>query len=164
MHPRGDQYGLLPSMQVDQEWLAATWWRSFDRNRPKARLTHNGMKNSTCWFSRKKNRITGRLDEYKSAGKTIAGFGASHSTTTLTYEFGLTDYLDYIVDDNPDKHGTFSPGAKIPVYPSSHMQCSPPDCIVLLAWQHAKTIYEKYRHQNRNIDWIIPFSEFKEYL
>jgi len=111
-----------------------------------------------------KNRITGRLDEYKSAGKTIAGFGASHSTTTLTYEFGLTDYLDYIVDDNPDKHGTFSPGAKIPVYPSSHMQCSPPDCIVLLAWQHAKTIYEKYRHQNRNIDWIIPFSEFKEYL
>jgi len=112
-------------------------------------------------IQQERNRIRSVLEDHKSRGSVIVGFGASHSTTTLIYEFGLAEYLDYIVDDNPEKHGTFSPGAHIPVHPSDLLQEQPADCIVLLAWQHQGSILKKHKSANPSSDWLIPFSGFE---
>ena len=51
----------------------------------------------------------------------MAGFGASHSTTILLHHFDLNKYINLIVDDNPLKHGLFSPGFHIPVKKTNYL-------------------------------------------
>ena len=85
------------------------------------------------------------LKSIKDKGKSIVAFGASHSTTTLIYHFELSDYFDYIVDDNKTKHGLYSPGLHIPVFPTDRMYVDRPDYILILAWQHKLSITKKHK-------------------
>ena len=85
------------------------------------------------------------LKSIKDKGKSIVAFGASHSTTTLIYHFELSDYFDYIVDDNKAKHGLYSPGLHIPVFPTDRMYVDRPDYILILAWQHKLSITKKHK-------------------
>lgn len=83
------------------------------------------------------------LDDLKAKKKSMAGYGASHSTTTLLYHFGLREYLSYIVDDNPTKQGRYSPGYHIPVFPADTLLKDKPDYVVILAWQYRDPIERK---------------------
>src|SRR5690242_18383294 len=74
------------------------------------------------WFTaieQRKQAVLRFLDAACAQGKTVAGYGASTTTTTLLYHFELASRLAFIADDNPLKQGRFSPGAHIPVLPSS---------------------------------------------
>jgi hypothetical protein len=82
------------------------------------------------------------LKNYKK--NNIIGFGASHSTTTLIHHFNLDNFLSLIIDDNPQKHLTFSPGYKIPVYNSKKLNSINAELIIILAWQHKHGIYKKH--------------------
>jgi hypothetical protein len=73
----------------------------------------------------------------KAEGKTIAGFGACISGTTLLYHFGLWEYIDYIVDDNPAKHFLYSPGKHLKVFPKLGGAPKAPDFVLALAWRFA---------------------------
>jgi hypothetical protein len=92
-----------------------------------------------------KSQLVERLSSIKATGKRIVGFGASHSTTTLTYHFGLASYLEYLVDDNPLKHDRYSPGQHIRVLSSEKLYENQPDYVLILAWQHAKSIVERHK-------------------
>jgi SAM-dependent methyltransferase len=80
------------------------------------------------------------IDAQIAAGKTIAGYGASTTATTLTYHFELGSRMQYIFDDNPIKHGLYSPGFHLPVRPSSEIYKLKPDVIVILVWTYADVI------------------------
>ena len=67
------------------------------------------------------------LDKCDAEGKTVAGFGASTTTTTLLYHFELGSRLAFIVDDNPKKHFLFSPGYHIPIRPPEDLYSRRPD-------------------------------------
>ena len=74
----------------------------------------------------------------------LVGFGCSHSTTTLAINMGIEKELAWLVDDNPDRHGLFSP--------IGGLEIRPPDSIlevgaipVILAWQHDWRIIERLR-------------------
>ncbi len=97
------------------------------------------------------------LSEAKAQGKTIAGFGASISTTTLTYHFRLGSFLDYLVDDNPAKQGRLSPGLHLPVYPTSELYKRHPDYVLALAWRFAKDF--QAAHPQFNL--IVPLPVFQ---
>jgi hypothetical protein len=86
-----------------------------------------------------------QLDELRARGLRIAGYGASHSTTTLLYHFELAPYLEYLVDDNTVKHGMYSPGYHLPVYPSDRLYEDKPDVVVVLAWQYTESILNRNR-------------------
>jgi hypothetical protein len=92
-----------------------------------------------------KGQVLENLRNLKDARKRIVGFGASHSTTTLTHHFELAPFMEYLVDDNSLKHGRYSPGHHIPVYPSEKMYEDHPDYVVVLAWQHQKSILERHK-------------------
>ncbi len=77
-------------------------------------------------------------------GARIVGYGASHSTTTLVYHFGLADFLEYQVDDNPVKQGMYSPGHHISVFSSDKLYEDKPDVVIVLAWNYAKPIIDKH--------------------
>lgn len=85
------------------------------------------------------------LNNFKSKGKSIAGYGASPPVTTTVYQFELGPYLDFIADDNPIKQGRFSPGHHIPVLSSDALYEKKPDCVVILAWQYADAIMKKHQ-------------------
>ena len=109
-----------------------------------------------------KNKLIGRLGGLKASGKRIVGIGASHSTTTLTYHFGLTPYLEYLVDDNPLKHDRYSPGQHIRVFPSEKLYEDKPDYVVILAWQHAKSIVERHKaYLESGGSFIVPLPAFQ---
>ena len=85
------------------------------------------------------------LDRLKAARKTIAGYGASPTVTTLLNQFDLGKRIDFLVDDNPTKQNTFSPGHHIPVYPSDVLYQRGVDAIAILAWNYAQPIMSKHQ-------------------
>lgn len=98
--------------------------------------------------------------DYKAAGKTVAAYGASVGITTMLYHLGLEEYIDYLVDENPLKHGLYSPGLKIPVYSNAELTIRQPDCVVILAWRYADAIIAKnpdYLKQGGEFITPIPF-------
>lgn len=85
------------------------------------------------------------LKRLQGEGKKIAGYGASATSTTLIYHFGLKQFLDYLVDDNQDKQDKFSPGYHIPVLASQVLYERKPDYCLLLAWRYAGPIMKKHQ-------------------
>jgi hypothetical protein len=103
------------------------------------------------WFAAiesRKQQVLTYLDAAIAAGKTVAAYGASTTTTTLLYHFELTSRISFIVDDNALKQGLFSPGAHISVLPSTELATRKPDIVVILAWIYAEPIV------NRNAEYI----------
>ena len=98
------------------------------------------------WFDAiesRKRAVLSYLDKARAEGKVIAAYGASTTTTTLLYHFELEGRIKFIVDDNPLKQGTFSPGAHIPVLPSAELSTQKPDIVVILAWIYADPILKR---------------------
>ena len=92
-----------------------------------------------------KTRLLSLLNGLKAEGKTIAGYGASATVTTLIYHFDLGDMVTFLVDDNPRKHNTFSPGHYIPVLPSDAIYERDADYVLILAWRYAEPIMKKHQ-------------------
>lgn len=118
------------------------------------------------------NSLKGRLDvenakllaelrSLRAQGHRIAGFGASHSTTTLIYNFDLGYFLDFIVDDNPLKHGTYSPGKHIPVFGVEELRVQRIKYVVVLAWQHFDVIVARHSDiLNYGVTFLRPLPTF----
>ncbi len=90
-----------------------------------------------------KNDLRKLLGALRADGKSIAGYGASASVTTLIHHFEIAEFLDFIVDDDPRRQGLFSPGHHIPVVSKSVLAEKKPDYVVVLAWQYATPIMTK---------------------
>jgi SAM-dependent methyltransferase len=90
-----------------------------------------------------KNSFLGLLDRARAEGKAVAGYGASPTVTTLLNQFDLAGRIDFLVDDNPVKQNTYSPGHHIPVYPPAALQERGADTVAILAWNYAQPIMAK---------------------
>lgn len=110
----------------------------------------------------RKQDLLEHVDRARRAGKSVAGYGASPTTTTLTYQFELEDRLDSIVDDNPRKHGLYSPGRHLEVRPSTTLYEQGPDVVVILAWQYADAIIAKHEGYLENGgEFLIPLPKVR---
>ena len=117
-------------------------------------------------FSEKINRLKEKLlaflSEAKRNGKSVVGFGASITCTTLIYHFEIGEYLEYLVDDNIAKQGRFSPGHHLPVLPAAAIGERKPDYVIILAWRFSSIIVEKYKNYlDGGGGFVVPLPEFK---
>lgn len=97
---------------------------------------------STC----KSRRIEFKelLSKLKSQGANIGGYAAtSKSTTVLNYCSIGSDLIQFISDSTLEKQGKFTPGSHIPIISQEEMRLTPPDYLVLFAWNHEKEILAK---------------------
>lgn len=80
-------------------------------------------------------------------GKRVIGFGAPAKAVTLLNYCGIgKKEIAYIVDSTPYKQGRYLPGVHIPVFAEEYLwQDTPPDYILLLAWNYQKEIVQKLR-------------------
>ncbi len=77
----------------------------------------------------------------KSAGKSVAAYGASAKGSTLLNYCGIGgDTLDFVVDRSPHKQGKITPGTHLRILPTSALEEKSPDVTLLLTWNFAEEI------------------------
>ncbi|MEZ5099272.1 MAG: class I SAM-dependent methyltransferase [Thermoleophilia bacterium] len=82
-----------------------------------------------------KRDLLSYLIEARRAGRVVAGYGAPGKGNTLLNYCGIrTDLLSFTVDRNPYKHGRFTPGTHIPIFPVERIAEEKPDDILILPW------------------------------
>jgi SAM-dependent methyltransferase len=109
-----------------------------------------------------KKELRSLLDKLKSEGKTIAGYGASATTTTLVYHFGLGDYLDYLVDEYDRKQNTLMPGLHLPVFGPEVLLKRKTDYVVIIAWRYVQPILDKNQlYRDAGGRFIVPLPKLQ---
>jgi len=94
-----------------------------------------------------KRRLLRFLIEAKEGGKRVVGYGAPGKGNTLLNYCGIrTDFIDFLVDRNPYKHGRFTPGTHIPIHPVERLDAARPDYVLILPWNLTREITLQMRH------------------
>lgn len=82
-----------------------------------------------------KRKLLRLLIDEKGKGAIIVGYGAPGKGNTLLNYCGIRkDFLDYTVDRNPYKHGRFTPGTHIEIFPPDRVRVDRPDFLFILPW------------------------------
>ena len=80
-----------------------------------------------------RKNVMKNLNNLKKNNKNIIGYGAPAKATTALNFFGISEQIDYIIEDNKLKHKKFIPGVKIPIFSKEKISKKAP-LIVVLAW------------------------------
>ena len=114
-----------------------------------------GYKRFAAKVHHTKRQLLSFLIECKEKGAKLCGYGAPGKGNTLLNYCGIgTDFLDFTVDRNPYKHGRFTPGMHIPIYPVSAIDEARPDYLLILPWNLKREVVEQMRHVG---DWGCRF-------
>lgn len=110
---------------------------------------------------RTKRRILDFLISVKDEGRTICGYGAPGKGNTLLNYCGIgPDFLDFTVDRNPYKHGRFTPGMHVPIFPVDEITSAKPDYIFILPWNLKQEIVQQMSFVKEwGAKFIIPIPE-----
>lgn len=85
-------------------------------------------------FPRMRERYRTRFAQLRAAGKRVVLFGAGHLAAMFLNVFELGDYVDCVVDDNPNKQALSMPGSRLPIRSSSLIEQEPVDlCLLALS-------------------------------
>lgn len=91
------------------------------------------------------------------AKRPVVVVGAAAKATTLLHHFGLTESIDYAVDETPQKQGRYIPGTSIQIHPPSVLHEDPEATMLVTAWNYADLIRAQFPDKPA----IVPF-ETKE--
>lgn len=102
--------------------------------------------------------LTALIGDLKRQGKSVAAYGAAAKGATLLNFCGLSvDEIDFVVDRNVHKHGSFMPGSRIPIRPPSALAEDQPDYALLLAWNYADEVMaQQSEYRSAGGRFIIP--------
>ena len=76
----------------------------------------------------------------------IIGYGAPAKATTALNFFGISNEIEFIVEDNKLKHNKIIPGVKIPIRSKSYVK-DKNNTLIVLAWN----FYEDIKKNNFNL-------------
>ena len=100
-------------------------------------------------FSKKINHIKDNVIKNISKIKknnNIIGYGSPAKATTALNFFGISDEIDFIIEDNKLKHGKYLPGVNISIVGKDKIS-KKVDCILVLAWN----FFDDIRKNNKNL-------------
>ena len=89
------------------------------------------------------------MNKLKKDHKKIIGYGAPAKATTALNFYGISDQIDFIVEDNSLKHNKFIPGVKIPIKSKKIVKNSN-NTMVVLAWNFYKDIKKNNANLSKN--------------
>ena len=98
------------------------------------------------------------LHRLQAEGKTIAAYGAPAKGNTLLNYAGIGPSLvEYTVDKNQLKVGSYTPGMHLPVLPVETLLERQPDYVLILAWNFTEEIMsQQQEYKQRGGRFIIP--------
>lgn len=88
-------------------------------------------------------KLKGVVDKIKSEGKTIAGYGAAAKGFSVLHLAGITNEIEYFIDDSPAKQGKYTPVTHIPVVKRENAK--PVDYFFITAPNYQHVIMQKER-------------------
>ena len=75
------------------------------------------------------------LEEARSAGRSVAAYGAAAKGNTLLNYAGIgSDLIEFVADRNPAKQGKYLPGSHIEIVPEGRLASARPDYVLVLPW------------------------------
>ncbi len=102
-----------------------------------------------------KRQLLEFLIQARREGKRVAGYGAPGKGNTLLNYCGIReDFIEFVVDRNPYKHGKFLPGTHIPVFAPEKIDQERPDYVLILPWNLREEITKQLNYVR---DWGAKF-------
>ncbi len=96
-----------------------------------------------------RENIIKNLNNLKKNGNKILGYGAPAKATTALNFYGISDQIDFIVEDNSLKHNKFVPGVKIPIKSKKSVKNNK-NTMVVLAWNFFNDIKKNNSNLSKN--------------
>ncbi len=93
-----------------------------------------------------RENVRKNIKRLKNQNKNIIGYGAPAKATTALNFFGISEEIDFIVEDNNLKHNKFVPGVKIKIKEKSYIK-NKKNTILVLAWN----FFEEIKRNNLNL-------------
>ena len=85
------------------------------------------------------------IEKFKTQGKVVSIFGAGHLTSTFISINGISNQIDFVIDDNPKKIGLYMPNGGIEIVSSSVLSANPDQvCLLGLNPNHHDLIRKKH--------------------
>ncbi|MCA8968964.1 MAG: class I SAM-dependent methyltransferase [Planctomycetes bacterium] len=105
-----------------------------------------------------RSSLRSMIQDIKSRGETIAGYGAAAKGTILLNACNLTgDLIDYVVDKNVHKQGRIIPGVRIAIREPEALLREMPDYTLILPWNFKDEILEQQaEYRARGGRFIVP--------
>ena len=97
-----------------------------------------------------RENILKNFKKLKRVNKKIIGYGAPAKATTALNFYGISDQIDFIVEDNSLKHNKFIPGVKIPIKNKKAIK-NDNNAMVVLAWNFFNDIKKNNSNLSKNI-------------
>jgi hypothetical protein len=69
-----------------------------------------------------RNALIQYLRQHKEKGGKVAAYGAGARFCSLVNFLNLGPYIEFIVDDQPEKQGKYMPGSKLPILPGNALE------------------------------------------
>ena len=98
----------------------------------------------------KKKTVITNFKKIKKKYKNIYGYGAPAKATTLINYFGISDYIDFVFEDNELKHNKYIPNTKIKIISKKNFSKNI-KCLVVFAWNFFNNIKNKNKKLSTNI-------------
>jgi len=80
-----------------------------------------------------RNNVRKNISELAKKNNQIIGYGSPAKATTALNFFGISNEIEFIVEDNKYKQGKFLPGVKVPIVSKKNLK-EKSDCALVLAW------------------------------
>lgn len=94
--------------------------------------------------ARHRDDLVALLRRLRAEGRTVAAYGATAKSATVTNYCGIgTELVAFVSDSTPAKQDRLSPGMHLPVVPPEVFAKARPDYALLFAWNHAEEIMRK---------------------
>ncbi len=93
-----------------------------------------------------RKNVINNLNKLKKNNSLLIGYGAPAKATTALNFFGVSDQIDFIVEDNALKHGKYVPGVNIPIKSKKFIKKGN-NTIIVLAWN----FYDDIKKKNSNL-------------
>ena len=97
-----------------------------------------------------RDNVRRNIKKLKDKKKLIIGYGAPAKATTALNFFGISDEIDFVVEDNKLKHDKFIPGVNIPIKNKSKIR-NKKNTLIVLAWNFFKDIKKNNTSLSDNI-------------
>jgi len=92
-----------------------------------------------------KKNVLRNIAKLRNKNKTLIGYGAPAKATTALNFFGISNEIDFIVEDNELKHNKIIPGVNIPIFSKSKIKGTN-NPIIVLAWNFFNEIKKNNNH------------------
>ena len=89
-----------------------------------------------------RDNVRKNISDLKKNNNKIIGYGSPAKATTALNFFGISNEIDFIVEDNKLKQGKFLPGMKIPIISKKNLK-EKTDYLLVLAWNFFDEIKKK---------------------